>query len=277
MTTADGVDKSHVAYHFENGRIPVIVHVPHASTYFPKDMLEKGVKLNPENNLQDDVEIIADRYMDTVTRRIFAESGLEPYWFESRVSRMFMDPERFKGDDEPMNSVGMGVVYTRNHEGNDIYTVPPTPSQREHRVSQFYDTYSEAFTKAVDHILHRHGKCLILDAHSYASTALPYELNAEEERTPLVLGYDEYHAQGIVGTQVMSIERQYYVSSNTVFKGSYVPLSQLNQNPAVSSVMFEMRKDTYMNEQSGLLLNAQETPLLSAISDDMVSLTKAFC
>lgn len=275
MLTAYGTGTGSHFYHFKNGRIPVIVHVPHASTHFPKNVLEEGVKLNTKNDLKKGAEIIADKHMHTVARRIFNDSGLKPYWFESRISRMFMDPERFNNHDEPMNDAGMGIVYTKNHDGDNIYSTPPTVEQCAQRVRKFYDTYSEAFSNAVDHILHHYGKCLIIDAHSYASTALPYEMHTNETRTPLVLGYDDDHSRG-VRSSLMELEQKFYVSSNTVFKGSYVPLKHLNKSPAVSSVMFELRKDVYMNENSGLLLNNGNSELLNAINEDMISLAKSF-
>lgn len=260
-----------VPYTITNGRIPVVVHVPHASTVFPKRMLEDGTVLNRDVDLRESVETIADRYVEVLVKRAFDKSGLKPYFFESTISRMFMDPERFDGEDEIMNDVGMGVVYTKNHKGQDIYSVPPTDDQIAHRIQRLYKPYSSAFMDTVDHILHKHGRCLIVDAHSYASEALDYELYSDEPRTPLVLGYDSFHVQEIM-SPLSALRAKAYTSSNSVFKGSYVPLKHLNTNSAVSSVMFEVRKDVYMDESAGCLEKASNGSLLSAINEDMLDL-----
>lgn len=264
-----------IPYKITKGRVPVLVHIPHASTVFPKRMLEAGTVLNPENGLMESIETISDRHMDTVVKRIFAKSSIKPYVFESNISRMFMDPERFDGEEEVMNKVGMGIVYTKNHEGKDIYSVPPTDEQVQSRINRLYKPYSDAFTRTVEHILYDHGRCLIIDAHSYSSQPFPYEIHSDEARTPLVLGYDSFHVQDIM-SPLSTLRAKPYASSNTVFKGSYVPLQYLNTDARVSSMMMELRKDTYMDESSGHLLRPSESEYIRCISDDMIEFVNTY-
>ena len=258
-------------YKLTCGRIPVIIHVPHASTVFPKRLLEDSAVLNPEINLRESVETIADLHADRIADSFIKSSGLRPYVFTSTMSRMFFDPERFDSEDEEMNAAGMGVVYTKNHNGDDIYSSQPSEEHRRQRITKYYDVYSKAFTDTVDDVLRTYGTACILDLHSYSSAPLPYELHSEETRSPLVIGYDPYHIQSVMDP-VSALYSRPYVSTNSVFKGSYVPLKHYHNDPRVSSVMFEVRKDVYMDEKSGSL---KSSPYLESILEDMGSLVSA--
>lgn len=259
-------------YELTSGRISVIIHVPHASTYFPKRLLEDSAVLNPDLDLRGSCEIIADLHADKIAKLFIEKTGLRPYVFTNTMSRMFFDPERFNSDAEEMNAVGMGVVYMKNHKGEDIYSQEPSGEDKAVRIKKYYDQYSQAFSDTVSHMLKKHNEGLILDLHSYSSQPLFYELHGEEERSPLILGYDSFHAQKIM-EPLSAIGERPHTSVNTVFKGSYVPLDRYETDDRVSSVMFEIRKDTYMDESCG---NFKPTPQLNAILDDMETLVTSF-
>lgn len=248
------------------GRVPIIVHVPHASTWFPKSELD-GATLNSDVNVRESAEILADRHTDVLAERIIANTRLRPYIFSNTVSRLFMDPERFDSPDEIMNTVGMGITYEKNHALQNLYTEPLSPEQIRRRKDVYYAPYADMFSRTVDHVLNTFGKCLILDLHSYASTRLPYE-SSDAERAPLIIGYEDYHLSALENT-VDDLAAQDHVGVNTVFSGSYVPLDHYRQDPRVSSVMTEIRKDTYMDEKSGAM---QDSPLLDGILENVATL-----
>lgn len=259
-------------FELTSGRIPVIIHVPHSSTVFPKRLLEDSAVLNPEIDLRGSCETIADLHADKIADLFVKRTGLRPYVFKSTMSRMFFDPERFNSEEEEMNDVGMGVIYTKNHKGENIYSAEPSAEDRAERIRKYYDQYSQSFTETVNHVLNRYNEGLILDLHSYSSQPLFYELHGDEERSPLVIGYDSYHTQNICDP-LSTVSSKAYVSTNTVFKGSYVPLKHYRSDSRVSSVMFEIRKDTYMDESCG---NFKPTAYLDAIFDDMETLVAPF-
>lgn len=77
-----------------------------------------------------------------------------------------VDVERFPDDaDEPMAARGMGAVYTA--------TSQLTPLRRR---------LSAGERQAL--MLEPHGRCLVIDCHSFPSAALPYEMADSSNARP---------------------------------------------------------------------------------------------
>jgi N-formylglutamate amidohydrolase len=90
------------------------------------------------------------------------------------VSRLVVDVERFPNDaDEPMAARGMGAVYNRLSTGEPLRL--QDAAHREALMHQWYYPHHAALQSAVDSALKRHGRCLIIDMHSFNSTPLPHE------------------------------------------------------------------------------------------------------
>ena len=109
------------------------------------------------------------------------------------VSRLVCDPERFRKDaDESMSAVGMGAVYTRCSDCSPLRRV--TPEERESLLRRWYDPHHRALNGMTAERLNTFGCCLIIDAHSFYPTALPYELHgAEMYRPDICIGTDIFH------------------------------------------------------------------------------------
>ncbi|MFC9841483.1 N-formylglutamate amidohydrolase [Rhodococcus sp. NPDC127530] len=83
------------------------MHVPHASRSIP-EKVRTGMLLT-----DDQLQRLLDESTDTATDHValrnmeLLASGLPRPWLAiNRFSRLVIDPERFPGDDEPMNAVG---------------------------------------------------------------------------------------------------------------------------------------------------------------------------
>ena len=86
----------------------IILHIPHASTVLPSQV---DFLLGHEA-LAYEVDAMTDHHTD----RLFDLPGARRCVFP--VSRLVIDPERFIED--PMESVGMGVVYMRTAKGEAL-------------------------------------------------------------------------------------------------------------------------------------------------------------
>ena len=93
-----------------------IFHIPHSSTYIPKEYISDYLVNLDYLNLS--ANIICDNDLDKMVEHFKPNSIIFPY------SRLFCDVERFDSDDEIMNSIGMGVLYTHNHELVEIRKNP---------------------------------------------------------------------------------------------------------------------------------------------------------
>ena len=134
-------------------------------------------------------------------------------------------------------SVGMGIVYTHGSLRQPIRH-PLTQAERRSLIEQYYNPHHAQLTAAVQHALERHGKCLVLDCHSYPSEALAYELHRAARRPQICLGTDDYHSPELLVSSVesrleaMGFEvareralRRYSCPSGILSKGtaSYIP------------------------------------------------------
>ena len=172
------------------------------------------------------------------------------------VSRLVMDPERFRSDDqESMAEKGMGAVYTQTSAGMPLRR--PNQRWREKILGKLYDPYHAKLTRKVDAILDKHKHCLIIDAHSFPSVALPYEQRSAtenpEDRPDICLGYDPFH----INLSLLRRSTEYFagtgltVAHNDPFAGSIVPTRYYHQDGRVQSLMVEINRRLYMDEQNG--------------------------
>ena len=140
-------------------RKPILIHVPHSSTYIPKEYRDQ-LCLNHED-LNDELLAMTDRF----TEDLF--SGTSTYgatMLVNRISRLVMDPERFPDDkDEPMSAKGMGAVYTKTSAGDDLRAKSFRISDRQAVMDDLYWPYSSAFRNLVTEQLDQFGSCLIID------------------------------------------------------------------------------------------------------------------
>ena len=82
---------------------------------------------------------------------------------------------------------------------------------------------------------------------------MPYELNQGSDRAEICIGTDDFHTpMNITQFLVESFsDRGFSVSINEPFSGAVVPMKFYRNEASVSSVMIEIRRDIYMNEQTG--------------------------
>jgi len=106
----------------------------------------------------------------------------------------------------------------------------------------------------VSGLLPRFGRCLILDGHSFPSRPLPYEPSQALDRPEVCIGTEERHTpeELVQAVETACRYRATTVRRNSPFAGTYVPLAFFRRDPRVSSLMIEVRRDTYMDESTGL-------------------------
>ena len=220
----------------------VIIHAPHGGMIIPESVRAEIVLNDLE--LANESVIMADIATDEIARDIYAKSQIKPWVFINTYSRLVIDPERFPDEREEMNAVGMGVVYTKT---SDQRTLRRADDVRDRQlVDEYFQPYSDELSDLTSRVLEVNNHVTLLDLHSFAPEALPYELHKNDERPALCLGADEFHtATDLIVRAKAAFASIRPIAINQPFSGTYVPLAHYGVNATVQSLMLEIRKDTY--------------------------------
>ena len=222
---------------------PLILHIPHASTFIPEDT-------KPQFLLSHD-EIQAEllRATDWFTDDLFGVLGFVAVQHE--VSRLVVDPERFENDaDEVMAERGLGAVYTSTFGGTPLKTV----DNRSALMERFYYPHHDRLTEAVSLSLEANGSCLIVDCHSYPSVPLPSDLDQTPGRPDFCLGTDSFHTPQSLTDKFASLletsapDRLSSVTIDRPYRGTIVPMTYYQKDSRVASIMIEINRNLYINE-----------------------------
>jgi N-formylglutamate deformylase len=239
-------DRSPFEIHRPDGRDhPIVVHVPHAGTRLPP-AVRAGIVLD-DDELALEVLRLTDHRTDVLAAGTASHGATR---FVNWLSRLVVDPERFPDDREPLAARGMGAVYTLGHRRQPLRPVP-TPDEAE-LLARYFHPYAEALAALVSERLGTHGRCTIVDLHSYPARRLPYELGTGP-RPPLCIGTDPVHTPGWLTELVVGVAARHGIDAafDTPFAGTYVPLDHHGSDDRVTSVMLELRRDLYLDEDTG--------------------------
>jgi N-formylglutamate deformylase len=232
-----------------DARSPWILHVPHAATRIPPAVRARIVL--DDAGLAAELRAMTDAHTDLLAERTAARvAGVRPWAFVNGLSRLVIDPERFVGESEVMNRVGMGAVYTRTSTRAPLR--PDDPDHRAELIATYFDPYARALADLVDDRLAATGRAVILDVHSFPKDPLPYELYPDDERPVVCLGADERHTP----PALLAAARAAFAPLGTVavdqpFRGTYVPLRHHGHDDRVASIMLELRRDAYVRPDGG--------------------------
>lgn len=231
-----------------------VLHIPHASTHIP--IQHRSALLLSNQELE--VELV--RMTDSHTDELFRVTPDRATTVQFGMSRLVVDPERFLDDDlEPMSRPGMGVVYTRTSDGRVLRT-PPSPSERKLLVHSYYDPHHARLTDAVDQALQAHGRCLLIDCHSFPSVERHHELYRSSPRPEICLGTLAFLTPELLVTLARSLFEHYgfSVAVDRPYSGTSVPLKHYRTDGRVMSLMVEVNRGLYMDKSSALPLTTFE-------------------
>ena len=221
-----------------------VLHIPHSSREIPADV--RRSLLLSDRELESELIRLTDSYTDILFDCSQAAKVIFP------VSRLVVDPERFLDDsEEPMDKIGMGVVYTKTSTGRPLRRSLTGPARQE-LIEQYYHPHHRALTDAVSEALSGHGRCLIIDCHSFPSKAFRYETDLSP-RPDICLGTDSFHTPVWLKDSAGELFRNagFKVNIDSPFSGAIVPLSYHHSHGSVHSVMIEVNRALYMDEKSG--------------------------
>lgn len=222
----------------------ILIHIPHSSYFIPNKFKELFY-------LTDD-ELLAEqlKMTDSYTDELF--NIPETQKIICPVSRLVCDVERFRNkNEEEMTTQGMWVCYIKTSNLKLLKKVNKT--HENEILSNYYDKHHNNFNQQVTSILNKQNICLIIDAHSFPSKPLPYELYSQKHRPDICLGIDDYHTPKYLAEYFYKYftDLGYNTLINSPFKGTIVPLNYYQKNKKVISIMLEINRSLYMDEVTG--------------------------
>ena len=214
----------------------IILHIPHASTALPSEV----EFLLGQEELAYEVDAMTDHHTDRLFDFPRAHRCVFP------VSRLVVDPERFI--DDPMECVGMGVVYTHTANGEALRAI--SEKDRLALINSYYHPHHTALTRMTDECLEKHNQCLIIDCHSFPAQPLPYEYDLN--RPDICIGTDSYHTSTELKDCLLKVFEAfaYRVAIDSPFSGTIVPLKHYHKDKRVASVMIEVNRSLYADPSS---------------------------
>lgn len=223
----------------------VILHVPHDSVVIPPEVREQFVLSDHE--LAGEL----DRWTDHHTFDLFVSPEYAEQAVRARVSRLVVDVERFAEDRaEPNAQHGWGAVYTRTAEGARLRR-DLLPAEREALIQNYYVPHHAKLAEKVAAALAGHGRCLVIDCHSFPDRPLPHE-NAQpgEPRPDICIGTDAFHTSPeLRQVFVEQLERVgWSVHVDSPFAGALVPAECYGRDPRVGAIMVEVHRSLYLDE-----------------------------
>ena len=220
----------------------IIIHVPHGGMIIPGEIRQDIVLA--DDDLAREIMLMADIATDEIARDIYRKAQIKPWIFINNFSRLVIDPERFPDEREEMNAVGMGAVYTKTSDEKTLRL--PDIERDQMLVANYFDPYTIALSALTTQVLGTHEQVTILDLHSYAVEALPYEIHQTSKRPALCLGVDTFHtSEALINTARSVFSALTSIEVDQPFVGTYVPLEYYKKDARVQSLMLELRKDTY--------------------------------
>lgn len=223
----------------------VILHIPHSSSIIPS---YEGYKVSQEI-LEEEILKLTDWHTEDLFYAEHEDSIV------ANFSRIFCDAERFSKDEqEVMAQFGMGVLYEKTDNGDELREV--TPEQRVSILDNYYWQHHDRLNHVVNQHLENYGKALIIDGHSFPNQPFKRDLDQNPNRPDFNIGTDAFHTpQQLIDVSKAFFENSgYSLGIDQPYSGSLVPLEHYGKTKKVQSIMLEINRDLYLkastNEKS---------------------------
>ncbi|NOQ30704.1 MAG: hypothetical protein GQ570_06240 [Helicobacteraceae bacterium] len=223
-----------------------VLHIPHAGLKIPKEYIDDYF-LTPKE-LQHNVE----QYADNKSHKLYGElvekydSVINPY------SRLFMDPERFFDDENESMQLkhALGWFY----ENAILEKKPLRSTKNKDKIARYYHEHHKKLLDLVEEKLEEFGECVIIDCHTFSNER--YWFHDKEVELPNVcIGFDEFHKDKELVSALIKKFSDEALSINTPYAGSIVPNKFYLKDKRVKSVMIEINKKLYLEDDNVTVKN----------------------
>ena len=216
-----------------------LVHIPHAGTFIPQEYLDDYCL--DKNELTANIYEYADLYTDELFDEFYKKFG----GVKSKYSRLFFDAERFEDDSkEEMYKFGLGWFY----ENAILEKKPLRNTKHKEEIKKFYKTHHENLNRLTKEKLGKFNKVTIIDAHSFSNRS--YWFFKKSDFPDICIGFDEFHKDEELIEIIKNEFKEYEIAENYPYSGSIVPLEYYQKEEKVKSVMIEINKRIYLEDDN---------------------------
>lgn len=232
----------------------IILSIPHSSVCFPdKDGFNMDL-------LDAEVVLLTDFASD----EIFHSSNLSSV--KSVTSRIYCDVERLPDDEESMAKYGMGIIYTRTDDGKELRRI--SEAKKQEIIDRYYRPFHQKLTNIVTDKLQKYGECLIIDCHTFSDRPFLRDLDRTTPRPDICIGTDAFHTPPELAHRIIHFfeSEDYTVKENSPYAGCIIPQEYRQKNPSVHSVMVEVNRKLYMDNNKP---DNKKVAILNAIMQEL--------
>jgi len=194
------------------------------------------------NELKNNIFQYADLYTDELFQNLFNKFG----GVKSEYSRLFIDPERF-GDD------AFEMMYKKFKLGwfyeNAILEKKPLRSIRnKDKIRTYYDEHHKKLNYLTEQKLQAYKKCTVIDCHSFSNER--YWFHEDIPLPDICIGFEENHIDESLVQNIQDAFKGYNIGINEPYQGSLVPTNYWGKDKRVKSVMIEINKKLYLEDDN---------------------------
>ncbi|MGA9659710.1 MAG: N-formylglutamate deformylase [Asticcacaulis sp.] len=258
-----------IVFEFQQGASPLVIAAPHVGTFLPPDI---AARLNATGLAVNETDFHVHRLYD------FADELGATTLFATH-SRYVVDLNRDPGGESLYPGLfETGMCPTTDFDRNPIYLTGLEPDEDEtlRRRHLYWQPYHDKLMAALEACVARHGKALLIDAHSIR----PHIPNLFQGSLPdLSFGTDSGRTLRPPVMQALTDWCQSTSYSHVCdgrFKGGYTTRYYGNLSPAIQALQIEIVQDAYLDTRTSHLYDAQTAaPLRHALRPLVESLLSA--
>lgn len=145
-----------------------------------------------------------------------------------------------------------GSAPTRTSDGRPLRASLES-DERQRILDAYYFPHHGKLEQLVRSALAEYGRCLIIDAHSFPSSPLPCDLDQSPDRPDICIGTDTFYTPDwLEGTALDAFsDLGWRIELNRPYAGTIVPGTFYQTDARVYSIMVEVNRSLYMNEDTG--------------------------
>ena len=244
----------------EGAARPIVVEVPHAGIFIPEEVRAECAL--DAAAIQRDADLYVDRLYRGATR-------LGATLIFTEISRFVVDLNRDRDDVDrasvpdhpaPRTDAPRGLIWRVTTDGLETLTRPLTLASWAHRVEQYHAPYHRALDEALADTHARFGRVVLLSGHSMPSVGKATHADPGQRRADVVPGDLEGHACSpqVSATAVAHFEAAgMSVAPNDPYKGGGTTVRHAHPDQGVHTLQVELNRDTYMDESTFVIKDAE--------------------
>ncbi|WP_053570886.1 N-formylglutamate deformylase [Caballeronia cordobensis] len=251
------------AFHFQQGRIPLLISIPHLGTEIPADVRSQLTDAASETA---DTDWHLDRLYDFALRAGASMLG-------ARYSRYVIDLNRpASGESLYPGQTTTGLCPTETFRGVPLYRDGggPQPREVQRRLEAYWKPYHAKLREELDRLRAEFGAMLLWEAHSIASV-LPRLFEGKLPDLNIGTNSGASCDGAVVEAIAGALDGQPYSwVVDGRFKGGYITRAYGQPDDGIHAVQLEMCQSTYMDEDAPFAYRKELADAVQPVVEGMV-------